>query len=188
MKTTRKAPSGACGLHPRMKASGACTRCGKALCARCAAKGKSGRCDTCVDDRARMRTGGFCASCSVGSEFVESGPVEYFEFDGPMRFLGQSDPCRKCGSVVRTLFFCLGPLPLAARGSFRTVETPGEASVKVTLGRHARIEKARRFHVRSVPLRRDHVLKARLGALAILAFVGLLVAAFFVIQRYRLIA
>src|SRR5258708_1100759 len=88
---------------------------------------------------------GFCSDCA--SHSTAETPANISSINGMGRkFYGSADPCPKCGSVIRTLWWTFILLPVIPRGSYR-YRTITEDSVKT------------RFWARRTDMHWDQVLK-----------------------------
>ncbi len=65
-----------------------------------------------------MTETGFCSECVADSTEQTPGNISTVNGVGRM-FYGGAEPCAKCGSVVRTLWWTFASLPLIPRGSYR---------------------------------------------------------------------
>ena len=68
---------------------------------------------------------GFCEDCLAESTDETPGDVSTVNGCG-RQFYGNARPCPKCGSVIKTLWWCMFELPLVPRGSYRYITVSSE--------------------------------------------------------------
>lgn len=105
-----------CPNHPGVANGVVCDVCYASFCKDCiGALSPSGFMACLPCRREVLLRAEFCPDCSVDIDFVDNVD-SYYEFSFFLNFLGKSEPCPKCNSVVRTRWFGsilpLGPFVL----------------------------------------------------------------------------
>lgn len=114
-KTTRTA----CATHPDAAADFTCSACRRAFCAACRRVHENGTevCPMCAGGE-MLQVTGFCPQCKVDSTDETPGDVSTMNGIG-RKFYGGAEPCPRCGSVIRTLWWTVVEIPIVPRGSYR---------------------------------------------------------------------
>jgi hypothetical protein len=98
---------------------------------------------------------GFCSTCA--SQSTEQTPGNISSVNGIGRkFYGSADPCAKCGSVIRTLWWTFIDMPVIPLGTYR-YKTISDVNYRLS-----------RFWARRTGMRWDQVLKTWAVGLAVL--------------------
>ena len=120
-------------------------------------------------ENAELVEKGFCLNCQSTS--IEKTPGNISTTNGIGRkFYGSADPCSKCGSVVRTLWWTFIEMPVVPLGSYR-YKPISEVGINTT-----------RFWARKTGMRWDQILKTWAVGIIVAAAV---IAGFYLYEKSK---